>query len=371
MSKTFHPLVVKEVVRETPQAVTLKLMPPPDAKALFQYHAGQYLTLRFHIDGQELRRSYSMCGSPLDPDLAVTVKRVDKGLVSGFVNNQLQPGDIVEAMPPEGRFFVEFKEEQRKTYYLFGAGSGITPLMSILRAILEQEPLSNVNLLYGNRDEESIIFRAALEELVARYEGQLVVEHILSKPRREKGKGLVGLFGKGATTWSGRVGRIDAREVNRFLDAHSPRVKEVEYFICGPGNMIDTVKTALLARGIDQKKIHLEYFSSAAPVEAPVGQARASANGADALIKARLDGQDIEVTVPAEKTILATLLDAGYDPPYSCMAGACSTCMAKMLSGSVRMEACYALDEDEVREGYILTCQSHPTAPEVTLTYDV
>ncbi|MEK7253319.1 MAG: FAD-binding oxidoreductase, partial [Bacteroidota bacterium] len=190
MSKPFFPLTVKSVTPETAEAVTLTFEVPDQIKDHFQFKQGQHLTLRFQLAGKEERRSYSMCSSPLEPDLAVTVKRVKGGKVSSYIFNNVQPGTVVEVLPPEGRFFTELNHETKKTYYLFGAGSGITPLMSILKTILEQEPMSNVNLLYGNRNEDEIIFKNELDRLSQRYAGQLHVEHILSKPKVDKPKGL-------------------------------------------------------------------------------------------------------------------------------------------------------------------------------------
>lgn len=366
MSKEFHSLTVKEVRPETADAVTISFTIPADLAEAFHYEPGQHLTLRFQLNGKEVRRAYSMCSSPLDSDLAITVKRVRKGIVSNHINDNLKPGQQVEVMPPEGRFFIPRDPEQRRTYYLLGAGSGITPLMSLTRTILEEEPQSSVYLLYGNRNEESIIFRNELAALQQKYKGQFTHTLILSQPKRDKPKGLSGIFNKGTITWEGLVGRIDAGVIDRFLSDHPQQTKTATYFICGPGSMIDTAEAALLARGIDKKDLHAERFISAEP-----GHAGTISGTAGAMLTAHLNGQVVTLPVPANKTILDVLIDGKHNPPYSCTAGACSSCMAKVLKGSVKMEACYALDDDEVAAGFVLTCQSHPTSAEVEVTYDV
>jgi ring-1,2-phenylacetyl-CoA epoxidase subunit PaaE len=366
----FFELKVKQRTPETPDAVTLELEVPEELQDVFQYKQGQYLTIRHEINGQELRRSYSMSSSPNEGKLAITVKKVSGGKMSGFLHDQVQVGDRLEVARPDGRFFHPLNPDKRHTYYLFGAGSGITPLLSILKTILEAEPMSAVYLLYGSRDEENIIFRDELDALSEKYQGQLFVEYVLSQPKKEKGGGLFGIFKKSSSNWQGRTGRVDARAAKTFLDNNLPHGPEelCIYFICGPGDMADAVKGALIAKGIEPKQIHTEHFVNAHHVPGDIIEA---GDSNDKKIIVHLKGERIELPVPGNATILDVLVKAKFDPPYSCTSGACSTCMAKLINGKVKMDACYALDDDEVQAGYILTCQSHPETNIVELSYDM
>jgi ring-1,2-phenylacetyl-CoA epoxidase subunit PaaE len=367
MNNTFHKLLVSKITPETADSVSVSFAVPEDLKELFQYSSGQYLTLKVAVKGEEKRRAYSLSSSPVQNEWTVSVKKVPKGAVSNYLCNDIKVGDSMEVMPPQGRFVASTNPEQHKTYYLFGAGSGVTPLMSMVRTILEQEPASTIFMLYGNRSEESIMFKNELDSLQKRYEGQLFVEHILSQPKREKSGGLGGLFSKGKVSWLGKVGRIDKSIVERFLEDHTKRTKDTAYFICGPGGMIEAVNNTLHALNIDKKLVHIEHFTNDTPAEAKAAGAVASG----AKLTVHLSGQVIETEMKANQTILDALIALKKDPPYSCTSGACSTCMAKVMKGSVKMDACYALDDDEVAAGYILTCQARPTAAEVEVSYDM
>jgi ring-1,2-phenylacetyl-CoA epoxidase subunit PaaE len=358
----FYPLKVKNIIPETLDAVSIVFDVPTELQPNFQYKHGQYLTLKTVIKGEEVRRAYSLSSSPLDNSWQVTVKRVKNGKMSHYLCNSLRAGDTIEVMPPEGRFNTQLLDYQRKIYYLFAAGSGVTPIMSIIKTIVEGEPKSSIHLLYGNRNEDEILFRNELGVLQKRYEGQLTVTHILSQPKKEKPSGGFSFFKKATVSWQGKTGRIDSQVVEKFLDENPPRHVPAEYFVCGPEGMMKTVETALLQKEIDKKHIHIEYFG---------GATATSSIGIDgAKLTALIDGKTFEVAIPKGKTILKALMEVKADPPFSCTTGACSTCMAKVTSGTVKMDACFALDDDEVAQGYILTCQAHLTSENVAITYD-
>lgn len=365
----FFELKVRAIKPETSDTSTIELEIPETLKDQFSYRQGQYITLKTEIDGKELRRSYSMSSSPLDNKLAITVKKVKGGRVSSWLVDGIKEGDTLHVAKPEGRFYSETNADKRRTYYMFGAGSGITPLMSIIRTVLEAEPMSAVFLLYGNRDEENIIFRDELDALSKRYDGQLHVEYVLSQAKKEGG-GLFGLFRKSSSNWQGKTGRITAKTANEFLDEQMARGPEQDclYFICGPGFMADDIKNAIIARGIPSKQVHTEHFVNAGHTP---GEFVAGAAGGEKKAIIHLRGQKHEFLVPDGGTILDVLVKAKLDPPYSCTSGACATCMGKVLSGKVVMDACYALDESEIKSGYILTCQSRPDSDVVEVTYDL
>lgn len=363
---SFYSLKIAKRKQETPEAVTLSFEIPEELKKTFTYKAGQYLTIKAQVNGSEERRSYSMSTAPGDKHPGITIKKVKGGKMSEFLCDSVSEGQTVEVMPPDGRFVVEPDAERARTYYFFGAGSGITPLMSQIRTILEHEPLSVVHLYYGNKSTETIIFYSELEALVQRYTDQLTVDHTLTQIN--KGGFLSGLFGKKKDPgWTGETGRISGEKISSFLEKYPKRTSDVAYHICGPGEMIEHVKDVLLKKGVERDDIHAEYFTTPEDQKAH-GVTFKDAEHSKAVVTLR--GERIEVEVH-DKTILETLEDAGYDPPFSCTSGACATCMAKVLKGSARMEMCFALTPQEIEDGYILTCQSHPTTDEIEITYDV
>lgn len=361
----FHSLKIIKIVSETSDAKTLYFEIPNDLKPSYHHLPGQYLTIKKELNGKEIRRAYSICSPPDSKEIGVTVKKVNKGLMSVYLNEKISVGDFLDIMTPEGHFVTKTDHNKSRDHYFFAAGSGITPIMSMVHTILEEEPKSVCHLLYGSRDEDAIIFKDKLNELSKKYEGQLYVEHVLSQPLMRKKGGIGGLFTKKTVDWNGKKGRIDEETCREFFSNHEPVNTEKQYYICGPGDFIERVETFLLSRQIDKKTINKEYFTSG-NAETPSNQGFAKAN-----VNVTLKGESIDIVVSKGKTILDVLVELKKDPPYSCTSGACSTCIAKVTEGTVSMDSCYALEDDEVAAGYILTCQSHPSSDKVVLTYDV
>ncbi|MEL6124125.1 MAG: ferredoxin--NADP reductase, partial [Bacteroidota bacterium] len=338
MSHEFHSLTVSEVVKETADATSVYFEVPENLSGQYAYQAGQYLTLRFELNGEDVRRAYSLCTSPVEGRVGVNVKRVNKGLVSNHINDNLKPGDQVQVMQPDGTFGLAFSHDLKRDYYFFAAGSGITPIMSLIKTIVEEEPMSRCHLLYGNRNEDSIIFKNEIDALQQKYAGQIDVVHTLSSPNRQKAGGLKGMFSKGKISWTGWQGRINGTRIDTFLENHPKVGKEAHYFVCGPGAMIDTIIDHLEKKGVGEDRIHAEHFVSS------LGPAIGSADGVNSEVTVHLAGQTYQVNVPADKTILDVLIKEKVDAPYSCTSGACSTCVGKVITGEVAMDACYALD---------------------------
>lgn len=361
----FDTLTIQKIVNETPDTISIYFDIPSSLSSQYSFKAGQYLTIKAKVNGEEIRRSYSICTPPRAAHPAVSVKRVSGGRMSNYLHDHVKAGDTIEVMPPDGKFTILPDHDLQRDHYFFAAGSGITPIMSMIMDILEHEPKSTCHLLYGSRNEGSIIFDQKLKDLELTYEGQLNLTHTISQPTRTKAPGLGGLLGKKKTAWKGDIGRISRDKVAEFLERHPSYHQTALYYICGPGNMIDTIESHLLAEGISKDYIRKESFGGSI--------AKAESNGmmpkGKSEIIVTLKGKTITLHLDGSKTILDELIDKGEDPPYSCTSGACSTCIAKVTRGSVTMDACFALDDDEVEEGYILTCQARPKSDEVEIKY--
>lgn len=352
MSK-FNSLQVADVVRETPDAVSVAFKVPDHLRKEYTFKQGQYLTLKFKINGEELRRSYSICSSYYENELRVAVKKVKDGRVSTHIFNQLKSGDVIEVMTPMGNFFTEMNSSNKKTYVLFAGGSGITPMFSILKTVLKDEPQSRIILFYGNNDESSIIFKKKLEELAVANSDRLNIIHILNEAPAGHPETLRGMMTK----------EKDIELIKNYVDQHSTN----EYFICGPGPMMDNVVAALKELKVDEARIHIEYFST--PVNPEEIKLSADiAKGAVATII--IDGEEHEIELKENEAILEAALRVGLDAPYACQGGSCCTCRALLQAGKVEMAVNYALSASEVKQGFILTCQSRPTTPSVVVNYD-
>ncbi|MBK8517686.1 MAG: 2Fe-2S iron-sulfur cluster binding domain-containing protein [Saprospiraceae bacterium] len=365
MKMSFHSLKISKIVSETSDAKTIYFEIPANLKEVFQHKPGQHLTIRSTFKGKEVRRAYSLCTSPDAEFPGVTVKKVAKGSMSVYLNNHIKVGDMLDVMSPQGHFTMSPDHLKTRGHYFIAAGSGITPVMSMIQTITELEPKSTCYLLYGNRNEDSIIFKDLLEKISKKYMDQLHVTHILSQPHVKKSGGVAGLFTKKSIDWQGLKGRINTDSLKKFFMEYPSANSEKQYYICGPGDFIENTEAGLLSMNIDKKQIHKEYFTAAHESE------HTDIGLENAVVRVTLKGDTFDIEIPKGKTILDTLVDKKKDPPYSCTSGACSTCMAKVTEGEVTMDSCYALDDDEIAAGYILTCQSHPKTQRIVLTYDV
>ena len=355
----FYDLEVKEVRKETGDCVSVAFNVPEDIKAEFNYLPGQYLTLRAEIDGEDTRRSYSICSSSiLGEDLRVAIKKVVGGTFSTYANEKLKQGDVTKVMPPMGNFIAKLDPKNEKRYVAFAAGSGITPIISIVKSVLEAEPNSQITLFYGNQNSNSIIFKEDLEDIKNIHLQRFELYHILS--REDPG---IRLF----------KGRIDKEKCGLLLKAFPILTEADEYFICGPEDMINNVQEQLRSSGISEDKVHFELFTS------PVGKlgktnqtvSKEPVESFSSVVRIILDGDETEIGVNSDGLpILDAALKNGMDVPFACKGAVCCTCKAKVLEGKVRMDMNYSLEDDELEAGYILTCQAHPESPKVVVDYD-
>ncbi|ANQ83398.1 1,2-phenylacetyl-CoA epoxidase subunit PaaE [Azoarcus olearius] len=353
MTPRFHPLKVAEVRRETADSVSLRFEVPADLAADYRFVQGQHLNLKAVVNGEEVRRSYSICSGVDDGELRVAIRKVDGGRFSSWAVDAVRVGDVFEVMTPEGRFSTQLDPANAHHYVAFAAGSGITPILSLIKTTLRAEPKSRFTLVYGNRNQNSAMFAEALEDLKDRYLTRFALYNVFSREEQE-----VPLFN----------GRLDQARVAAFLDTLIPAADIDAAFICGPGGMIDEVEAALKGAGVPADRIHLERFG--VPASAPRHHVEAG-DAPQARITVIVDGLKREMEFRAQDpSILDVALRAGLDLPYSCKGGVCCTCRAKVLEGKVRMDKNYTLEQPDIDAGYVLTCQAHPLTERVVISYD-
>jgi ring-1,2-phenylacetyl-CoA epoxidase subunit PaaE len=354
----FHTLTVAQVKHETRDAIAVTFDVPPQLKETFAYRQGQHLTLRATIGGEDVRRSYSICAAVQDARLRVAIKRVQGGLFSTWANEALKPGVTLDVMPPEGRFNIPLEPDSRRHYLAFAAGSGITPVLSIVKTTLLAEPHSRFTILYGNRASSSVIFRDELAELKDQYLERLNLVYVMSREQQD-----IELF-------NGRITEDKCRQLfRRWL-----RVEDVDYaFVCGPEDMMHGVSTALQEAGMPKERIRIELFAAGAAQEPrkPRPQDAAGAAHGSTEVTVIMDGNHATFTMERDKeSLLDAGLRAGIDMRYSCKGGVCSTCRCKVLDGTVDMDVNYALEDYEVARGFVLSCQSFPVTDKLVVDFD-
>ena len=345
---TFYKLHIKEVKRETPSAISVAFTIPSELQTVYKFVAGQYINLKLTLDGQEIRRAYSICSSPNSGELRIAIKSVQNGHFSKFANENLKAGDIIEVGQPEGKFTFEPNAEKQKNYAGFVAGSGITPVISILKSVLESEPKSSFVLVYGNKSPEETIFHQELHDLQQKYVGRLFVHYVFSKSNASE------LFG-----------RIDKSAVNFILNNKHKEKEFDKFYLCGPEEMINLVSSVLKEHNIAEKDIKFELFSTSTAENTNAGN-----ESGHTKITILVDDEETTFEMSQKQTVLEAALKQGIDAPYSCQGGICSSCIAKITKGSAEMKKNSILTDNEVAEGLILTCQAHPTSAEIYIDYD-
>jgi ring-1,2-phenylacetyl-CoA epoxidase subunit PaaE len=356
MAEHFHALRVAEVVPETNEANSIRFEVPAELRERFAFKPGQHLTLRATLNGEEVRRNYSLCTAPDENDWLVTIKRIGGGLFSNWAGDQLKPGDLIDVMPPHGSFTTEFDPANKRHLVGIAGGSGITPVMSLIKSTLKYERQSHFTLFYGNRDSSSVIFLEALAALKDKHLGRFELYHFLDQEEQD-----IELF-------NGMLDRARCEEAIEHLVRDAPEVDG--WFICGPGPMMDAAEGALLDRGIARERIHIERFTADRPPEAIAREiAELQTKAAGVTVSVTLDGRTRKVPFTAGN-ILDSARASGLPAPFACKAGVCATCRAKVIKGKVEMAARYGLTDEEVAAGYVLTCQSVPLGDGVAVDYD-
>jgi ring-1,2-phenylacetyl-CoA epoxidase subunit PaaE len=349
----FHTFKIKEVRKETADCVSILFEVPPQYFETFIFKQGQYLTLKINVNGEEIRRSYSICSAPFENELRIAVKHVEGGIFSTYANKKLKKGDTLEVAPPDGRFNTLLNFNNNKHYVLIAAGSGITPILSILKSVLKEEPQSEVTLIYGNKNAASVIFREEIEGLKNKHMQRLRVFHVLSRERVDSEL---------------LHGRINASKMKAFAEKIPEILRGDEYFLCGPEDMINEVREVLNSFKIDTKNIHFELFGTN---KTKHSKTVISTEKVVSIATIKLDGISFDVPIHEGEAVLDAALRVGADLPFACKGGVCCTCRAKITEGVVDMEVNYALDHEEVERGYILTCQSMPKTERLVIDFDV
>lgn len=357
MAIHFHTLTVKKVVKQTPECVSVSFEIPEALQKDFAFTQGQNITLKKIIDGEEVRRSYSICTAPFENELTVAIKKVDGGKFSVFANDVLKSGDTIEVLPPTGKFNTALNVSNKKNYLAFAAGSGITPVISIIKTTLQTEPLSNFTLVFANRNRASIIFFEELEGLKNKYLHRFNFINLLTRERTD------------ADIFFGRIDADKLTQLSKLIDYS----KQDEFFVCGPEEMIFCVKAFLEAKGIDKKKLHFELFTTpGGDKQKHYGVKKETEKKIKSTIQIKLDGRTVDFPMGFESgSILDEALKQGADLPFACKGGVCCTCKAKLVEGKVEMDVNWGLEEEEIKQGFILTCQSHPVTETVVIDFDV
>jgi len=345
----FYPLTISDIVQETPQAVSIVFNVPEAQKSDFNFSAGQYITIKHTINGAEVRRSYSLCSNPASGEIKVGIKKVENGVFSTFANTQLKINDTLEVMPPEGKFTLTPNAISKANYFAFAAGSGITPVLSMIKAVLEQSTDNSFTLVYGNKNASETMYRNELIELSKTYPERFKL-HLVFSRAQESGA----MFGK-----------IDNSLVNYFTKNIYKDVVFNDYYLCGPEAMINEIKTTLSQQGVPENNIHFELFTSSID-----NTTTSSIPEGITKITVTVDDEVETFSMSHKKTVLDAALDEGLDAPYSCQGGICSTCIARVTEGTVSMRKNQILTDAEVAEGLILTCQAHPTSATLEVDYD-
>ena len=353
----FHSLQVSDIRQETPHCVSIAFHIPENLQEAYQFRAGQYITIRKTIGGEELRRSYSLCSSPSESDFRIAVKKVKDGRFSSFACHELTVGDSLDVMTPDGKFSPDIERNPGCHYLAFAAGSGITPILSILKTILATDAEASFTLVYGNQSMQHIIFREEIEALKNRYMQRLHVIHLLSREKLE------------ADILNGR---IDENKCSQLFDELLSLPSYQQFFVCGPESMILSVKDFLMQHQVDERAIHIELFSTGIQQQRPDWKAtHATETEQLCTVTIKLDDRTYDIPLAySGESILDAALKKGADLPYACKGGVCCTCRAKIIQGEVEMEVNYALEHDEIEKGFVLTCQSHPRTERVIVDFD-